>query len=122
MAVSGNVSYAVGGIADEFGYGANVTVAPAARFTVSVEAFGRTVDGIGPLQPFTQPHPTSVGVNTIRLGQADGDLQTTAAVAGFKWNIAGAWLLNANVLVPLGSRGLQATWAPAVSLEYAFGR
>lgn len=122
VAVSGNVSYSVGGIADEFGYGVNLTVAPAARFSFSVEAFGRSVDGIGSIGPVTQPHPTIAQVNTIRLGQAEGNLQTTATVAGFKWNVGGAWLLNANVLVPLGSRGLQAQWAPAVSLEYAFGR
>jgi hypothetical protein len=122
VALSGNVSYSVGGIADEFGYAVNVTLAPAARFSLSFEAFGRNVDGVGRIEPIAQRHPTIAGVDTIRLGQADANLQSTATVAGFKWNIAGSWLLNANVLVPLGSRGLQAEWAPAVSLEYAFGR
>jgi hypothetical protein len=121
-AMSGNVSYSTGGIADEIGYGVNLTLAPAARVSFSVEVFGRSVDGIGPIAPLTQPHPTIAGVDTIRLGQAEGDLRTSATVAGFKWNVGGAWLLNANVLVPLGSRGLQTPWTPAVSLEYAFGR
>ena len=122
FAVSGNASYSTGGIADELGYGVNLTVAPAARFSFGFELFGRSVEGIGPVEPLTQPHPSIAGVDTIRLGQGTGNLMTTASVAGFKWNFGGAWLLNANVLVPLGDRGLQGSWSPSVSLEYAFGR
>lgn len=122
LALNGNVGYSGGGIADQIDYGANLTLAPAARFSLSVELFGRSLSDIGRLQPLTLPHPTYAGVRTTRLTQDGSTLRTAASVAGFKWNFAGAWLLNANVLMPIGDRGLQADYAPAVSLEYAFGR
>jgi hypothetical protein len=58
----------------------------------------------------------------MRLAPDDSSLLTSAGVAGVKWNFAGNWLLNANVLVPITDRGLRVDYAPAVSLEYAFGR
>jgi hypothetical protein len=109
-------------VADQLDYGVNLAVAAAPRLTLSAEAFGRRVDGVGQLSPVSLPHPTIVGVRTTRLNQDDQQLVTTATVVGVKWNVAGAWLLNANVLVPVGSRGLQADYSPSVALEYAFGR
>ncbi len=122
VALSANAGYAGGGIADQVDFGIGMSVAPAPRFTLSAEVFGRSLSGIGQLQPVTLPHPTIAGVQTLRLAADDSSQLTSAAVAGFKWNLAGNWLLNANVLVPIGDRGLQADVAPAVSLEYAFGR
>lgn len=122
LAVSGNAGYSTGGIANQVDYGVSVTAAVAPRLTLSGELFGRAVDGVGELQRVFLPHPTIAGVRTLRLGTTGDDLRTLAAVAGLKWNITGAWLLNANVLVPMGSRGLRADVAPAVALEYAFGR
>jgi hypothetical protein len=61
-------------------------------------------------------------VRTTRLAQSDDQLFTNATVFGAKWNFAGAWLLNANVLVPVGPNGLQADYSPSVALEYSFGR
>ncbi len=117
-----NAGYSSGGVADQIDYGVNVAVAAAPRLTLSAEAFGRRVEDVGRLASVALPHPTIAGVRTTRLGQTGDRLVTTATVVGVKWNIAGAWLLNANVLVPMGSRGLQAEYSPSVALEYAFGR
>lgn len=117
-----NAGYSGGGVADQIDYGVNLAVAAAPRLTLSAEAFGRRVDDVGRLASVSLPHPTIVGVRTTRLGQSGDRLVTNATVLGVKWNVAGAWLLNANVLVPLGSRGLQAEYSPSVALEYAFGR
>jgi hypothetical protein len=122
VAVSVIAGYAGGGVANQIDFGAGLTLAPAARFTMSVEAFGRSLDDFGQLQPVTLPHPTIQGVRTTRLAADDSSLITAAAVAGFKWNVAGNWLLNANVLMPITDRGLRVDYAPAISVEYAFGR
>lgn len=121
-ALSANAGYSAGGIADQVDYGANVTVAPTPRLTLSFEAFGRRVADVGRLQQVFLPHPTIRDVRTLRLGQSDEATRTLATVVGLKWNVTGAWLLNANVLVPVGDRGLQSGPAPSVALEYAFGR
>ena len=44
------------------------------------------------------------------------------AVAGLKWNIADTWLLTANVRRPLTDVGLNASWVPTITFDYAFGR
>lgn len=121
-ALTVNAGYSGGGVADQLDYGVNLAFAPAARLTISAEAFGRRIEGGGRLASVSLPHPTIVGVETTRLAQAEGRLTTGAAVLGVKWNFAGAWLLGANVLAPVGSRGLQADYSPSVALEYAFGR
>ena len=48
-------------------------------------------------------------------------MTTEMAVAGFKWNVGGRWLVTANVLLPLSDRGLRARLVPAVALDYSFG-
>ena len=122
VALSLNAGYAGGGIADQIDFGAGFVLAPAARFTITAEVFGRSINDFGELQRVTLPHPTIAGVRTMRLAPDDSSLLTSAGVAGFKWNFAGNWLLNANVLVPITDRGLRADYAPALSLEYTFGR
>lgn len=121
-ALAVNAGYSAGGISDQIDYGVNLALSPAARLTISAEAFGRRIEAGGRLAPLSLPHPTISGVHTTRLAQEDGRLLTGAAVLGVKWNVAGAWLLGANVLAPLGSRGLQADYSPSVALEYTFGR
>lgn len=121
-ALTVNAGYAGGGIADQIDYGVSLAVAPAPRLTLSAEAFGRRVDGVGRLTSVSLAHPTIRGVRTTRLAQADEQLLTNATAFGAKWNFAGAWLLNASVLLPIGDRGLQADYSPSIALEYAFGR
>ena len=122
MAAHLNGGYTWGGISREASYGAALTVTAAERFTVVSEFLGRWIEGLGRIGQVTAPHPTSVGVNTIRLLPAATGTMTGMAVAGFKWNVGDRWLVNANILLPLTDEGLRARAVPAVALEYSFGR
>ena len=85
------------------------------------EFLGRWVEALGEIGQVTAPHPTSSGVDTIRLLPIETGSITAMAVAGFKWNVGGRWLVNANVLMPVTDRGLRARFVPAVALDYSFG-
>ena len=116
-----NGGYSWGGISREATYSAAVTVTASERFTLVGEFLGRWVEGLGRIGQVTAPHPSSVGVDTIRLLPTTTGVTTGMAVAGFKWNVADRWLLNANVLLPLTDRGLRARMVPAIALDYSFG-
>ena len=116
-----NGGYSWGGISREANYSAAVTVTASERFTLVGEFLGRWVEGLGRIGQVTAPHPSSVGVDTIRLLPTTTGVTTGMAVAGFKWNVADRWLLNANVLLPLTDRGLRARMVPAIALDYSFG-
>jgi hypothetical protein len=116
-----NGGYVWGGISREANYNAAVTVAAAERFTLVGEFLGRWVENLGEIGRVTAPHPSSFGVDTIRLLPSGTGTMTGMAVAGFKWNVAGRWLVNANVLLPVTDRGLRARIVPAVALDYSFG-
>jgi hypothetical protein len=38
-----------------------------------------------------------------------------------KWNVAGSWIITANVLKSLTESGLNASWVPTVAFDYSFG-
>ena len=116
-----NGGYSWGGISREANYSTAVTVTASERFTLVGDFLGRWVEGLGRIGQVTAPHPSSVGVDTIRLLPTTTGVTTGMAVAGFKWNVADRWLLNANVLLPLTDRGLRARIVPAVALDYSFG-
>ena len=116
-----NGGYSWGGISRQATYNAAVTVAASSRVTLVGEFLGRWVDGVGQIEQVTVPHPRSSGVDTIRLLPTGTSAMTGMAVAGFKWNVAGRWLVNANVLLPVIDRGLRARIVPAVALDYSFG-
>ena len=116
-----NGGYSWGGISREATYSAALTVAASERFTVVGEFLGRWVEALGEIGQVTAPHPTSSGVDTIRLLPIETGSITAMAVAGFKWNVGGRWLVNANVLMPVTDRGLRARFVPAVALDYSFG-
>ena len=116
-----NGGYSWGGISREANYSAAVTVTASERFTLVGEFLGRWVEGLGRIGQVTAPHPSSIGVDTIRLLPTTTGVTTGMAVAGFKWNVADRWLLNANVLLPVTDRGLRARIVPAIALDYSFG-
>jgi hypothetical protein len=120
-AVHINGGYTWGGISREASYGAALTVTAAERFTLVGEFLGRWIEGLGRIGQAMAPHPTSVGVNTIRLLPLTTGTMSAMAVAGFKWNVGDRWLVNANVLLPVTDRGLRPRPVPAVALEYSFG-
>ena len=120
--VHGDIGYSVGGLSDELAYDAAVTAIPLARLTLVGEVVGRRLESSGRLTTTTTPHPTLTGVDTIRLTGVEAASNRVIAVAGFKWNLTRTWLLNANVLRPLTSTGLNARWVPTVAFDYSFGR
>lgn len=120
--VHGDIGYSLGGLSDELAYDGAVTVIPWSRLTLVGELVGRRLESSGKLTDTTTPHPTLTGVDTIRLTGVESASSRVIAVAGFKWNINGTWLLNANVLRPLTSTGLNARWVPTVAFDYSFGR
>jgi hypothetical protein len=116
-----NGGYSWGGISREATYSAALTVAASERFTLVGEFLGRWIEGLGQIGQVTAPHPSSAGVDTIRLLPTATGTTTGMAVAGFKWNVGGRWLVNANVLLPVTDRGLRARIVPAIALDYSFG-
>jgi len=120
IGIHGDVGYSFRGVVDELDYAGALTVVVTPRLTVVGEAYGRRLDGFGRLTETTEPHPTLIGVSTIRLTSLQETSERGVAVAGFKWNIAGTWLLTANVLRPLTRVGLNPQWMPMVTVDYSF--
>ena len=104
------------------GYAVAVTVVAVPRFTIVGELSGLRLGGLGRLAETTQPHPGLVGVDTIRLTGVEQTTNRIFAVAGFKWNFADTWLVTANVRRPLTVVGLNASWVPTITFDYAFGQ
>lgn len=122
VGIHGEFGYSFRELSGALGYAVAVTVVAVPRLTIVGELSGLRLDGLGRLADTTQPHPGLVGVDTIRL---TGVAQTTdriLAVAGVKWNVAGAWLVTANARRALTEVGLNAGWVPTLTLDYAFGR
>jgi hypothetical protein len=117
-----DIGYALGGVSDVFDYNGAITLIAGPRVTVIGEILGRRVQSVGRLAALTAPHPQLAGVDTIRLTSISEAAQRVVAVAGLKWNVAGAWILSANIVRPVTAAGLNAEWVPTASIDYAFGR
>jgi len=103
-------------------YGAAVTVVSVPQLTLVGEILGRRLGSFAQLTEVVSAHPRLAGVDTIRLSSVDEASNRVVVVAGFKWNVTGTWLLSTNVLWPLTSSGLNASWVPTVTFDYSFGR
>jgi hypothetical protein len=121
LAVDADIGYSVGGLSDELGYGAGVTLMGIPRLTLSGEIAGRTLRSAGRLTTVTSPHPELAGIQTIRLSALEETSNRLVAIGGLKWNPAGNWLVGVNVQRRLTTAGLTAPWVPTVGVEYAFG-
>jgi hypothetical protein len=122
VGVHGELGYTFREVSNTLGYAVAVTVVAVPRLTIVGELSGLRLEGLGRLAETTQPHPTLVGVDTIRLTGVEQTTDRILAVAGVKWNIMDTWLLTANVRRPLTVVGLNAGWVPTVTLDYSFGR
>ena len=114
-----NVGFVVGGLSREFVAAGALTTALADRVTFSVEGLVRRASELSGVREVSQPHPTFIGVDTIRLLPGTDATTTATFVAGVRWNVTGTWLVNTYVLIPLVDRGLRSRVMPAVSVEYA---
>lgn len=122
VGLHGALGYTFRDVSNTVDYAAAVTVVAVPRLTVVGELSGLRSSGLGRLAETTQPHPGLVDVDTIRLTGVEQATNRILAVAGFKWNVAGTWLVTANVRRALTTVGLTGGWVPMISLDYAFGR
>lgn len=118
----GNLTVGTGGIGRELSVSGAVAHAATPRLTLVGEVLARRTAGAQAIIEVVAPHPRIAGVDTVRLVPAGGDQMATLAVAGVKWNVSGAWLLQGNVLLPLTDRGLTARYTPMIALDYSFTR
>ena len=121
VAIDSNVGYLFGGISDELDYSAAVTSAGAHKITLVGELVGRRLNSAGHLVDVVTRHPVLAGVETIRLSAVEQATNRMLAVAGFKWNAGGTWLVSANVSRSLTDAGLTAHWMSTIGAEYEFG-
>jgi hypothetical protein len=120
--VYGNLAIGFGGIGRELSYGGAVAVAATPRVTLVGEMLARRIEGLQRIAEVVAAHPRINGVITTRLMPA-GTTETSAfAVAGVKWNVGGAWLLQGNVLMPITDSGLTARLTPTIAMDYSFAR
>jgi hypothetical protein len=122
VGVHGNLAFGFGGVSDEINYSAALTVAPAPRVTVAAEFIGRHLSDIGRISEVTAPHPLISGVETVRLSAGDLGMDVVNAGGSFKWNVGGAWLVRASVLMPGTSAGLTSRMRTTIGIDYAFGQ
>jgi hypothetical protein len=120
--VHGNFTLGTGGVGREYSYGGAVAVAATTQVTLVGEVLARHIGGVQRIAEVIAPHPRIAGVDTLRLIPNGGDPTTAFAVAGFKWNVGGTWLLQGNVLFPMTESGLTTKVTPTIALDYAFTR
>src|SRR4029079_10507677 len=100
--------------------GGAVTVALSPRVTASGETLVRRLSDLHGIVPVSQPHPTIVGVESLRLLPGDNASMLSSLVTGVKWNVAGTLVVSGQVQWRLGHDGLTSAWAPSASFDYLF--
>ena len=116
----GNGGVVFGGVSNEVNFAGATAFAVHPRVTVSGEVLIRRVDELHDLELASEPHPTFAGVDTLRLLQGQDATTVANAVAGFKWNVNGTFVLGGHLAFPLVRHGLTAPLTPTFALEYAF--
>jgi len=120
VSVHGNAGIVRGGVSDELTAAGAVSVALNPRVTATGETLFRRLSDVHSIVPVSQPHPTIVGVETLRLLPGDKVATLSSLVTGVKWNVTGTFVLSGQVLWRLGHDGLTAPWSPSVSFDYLF--
>ncbi len=117
----GSFGAAFGGPSSLLDYGGAVTVSATARLTLVGEFIGRRIHEGGRLADVTQPHPNLINVQTVRLSTTEQSTTRSMVSLGFRWNVAGAGLISANVLRPVSDAGLNANWRASITFDYSLG-
>lgn len=120
LALHGNASFLRGGISPEWSAAGAASVAAHPRVTISGEVLTRHVSSLHDFALSAAPHPTIIGVDTLRLTAGTAATTLASGVAGLKWNVTGTLVVGTHVSFPLAKRGLTAPITPSVGLEYAF--
>ena len=122
VGLHGNAGIVRGGISDEFTFAGALSLAVQPRVTISAELYGRYVSELRDIALSAEPHPTIIGVDTLRLSAGPSGTTLLTALTGIKWNVTGTLVLGGHVAWPMAERGLTAAITPTVTLEYAFPR
>jgi len=120
LMLSGNVGLVRGGISNELYLGGAAAIAVHPRLSLTAEALARNISELRPIELSARPHPTAVGVETIRLIGGDPGQLIAGAVTGFKWNPGGTVVIGAHLRWALRTAGLTAPLTPSLSVEYGF--
>ena len=122
LMLSGNVGIVRGGgsVSDEFTLGGAATVAVHPRFSLAAEVLARNVAELRPIAYSTEPHPTVIEADTIRLIAGDPGRLVAAGITGFKWNPASTIVVGAHVRWNFTTAGLTAPITPWAAVEYGF--
>ena len=120
--IHGNAGIVRGGVSDEFTFSGAMSIAAHPRVTLSGEIYGRHIEELRDISLVAEPHPTIIGVDTLRLLPGSSGTTLVTALTGLKWNVGGTLVIGGHVAWPLTERGLTATIVPTLTLEYAFPR
>ena len=120
LGLHGNAGIVRGGVSDEFTFAGALSLAVQPRVTVSAELFGRHVEELRAIEFSAQPHPTYIGVDTLRLVSGTAGTTMMTALTGVKWNVGGTLVIGGHIAWPLTDRGLTSKITPTVAFEYAF--
>jgi hypothetical protein len=117
-----NAGVLLGGLAREFHAAGALAVTPTSRLSITAEALLRRLGSPGLIRQVAAPHPSLVGVRTLRLSPGEGARTLVTIAPGFKWNVSGRWVLVGTVSVPLTNDGLTSPLTPFIGFDYAIGR
>jgi hypothetical protein len=120
VSVHGNAGLVRGGVSDELTAAGAISVALTPRVTATGETLFRRLSDLHSIVSVSQPHPTIIGVETLRLLPGDKVAMLSSLVTGVKWNVTGTLVVSGQVQWRLGHDGLTAAWAPAASFDYLF--
>lgn len=117
----GSFGAAFGGPSAAVDYGGALTFAATPRLTLVGEFLGRRINEGGRLIDVTEPHPSLIDVQTLRLSATNQPSTRSLVSMGFRWNVAGRGLISGNVLRPLSTAGLNARWLASITFDYSLG-
>jgi hypothetical protein len=120
LSLHGNAGLVRGGVSDEYTFGGAAGLAVAPQVTLTGELSGRYISELRSIVLTPAPHPSYEGVDTWRLTGGDPGRTITNAIAGFKWNPTGTFVIAAHLRWSLTSSGLTAPLTPSIGMEYAF--
>ena len=120
VSLHGNASIIRGGVSDEINLGGALAIAAGHQLTLTGEISTRYLSELRAVELSAAPHPSIIGVDTLRLTGGEPGRTIATGLAGLKWNPGGTVVLAAHLRWNLTKTGLTAPLTPSVGLEYAF--
>jgi hypothetical protein len=120
VGIHGNGAFVWGGVSDEADLRGAMTYAVSPRVTATGELLWRRFTDLREVTAVSAPHPTIVGVDTLRLVPGTSATLLSTLVSGVKWNVASTLVITGQVQWRLGNGGLTAPITPTIALDYLF--